>query len=362
MKKCSTAALCLALAISSAPWAHASCEFLQQAPDAHVVVQGDTLWDIAARFLNNPWCWPQVWEPNREHIHDPHWIYPGQTIVFDRAHGKLLVKTAEISVAASDITKLTPRARAESLRPEALPTIAPHLLSFLRHTPLISITALKQAPKIIRFDEGRGMSGTGDVAFVEGELQGQRQFELLRPFREIKDPASGKLLALSSLRLGRALWQASEGARLHRFRIQSSDSEILPGDLLLPATTDSGLQAIPHAANSMTGQVAALMREGRWVGLHDVVALNRGTAEGMDAGSVVRVERQVKMADLKPSTGRLPTIMSQEVATLFVFEVLEQTSLALVMRAEHEFTIGDVFHSTTASPGSAANTMASSRP
>ena len=46
----------------------------------HVVVTGDTLWDLAQRYLGNPYLWPQIWERN-QYILDAHWIYPGDPIV-----------------------------------------------------------------------------------------------------------------------------------------------------------------------------------------------------------------------------------------------------------------------------------------
>jgi nucleoid-associated protein YgaU len=79
----------IALAATAPARAAPTCTFRANAPDQHVVVKRDTLWDISGAFLEHPWCWPQVWGMNRDEIRNPHWIYPGQVIYFDRAHNRL---------------------------------------------------------------------------------------------------------------------------------------------------------------------------------------------------------------------------------------------------------------------------------
>jgi hypothetical protein len=47
----------------------------------HVVRRGDTLWDLANRYLGNPFVWPRIHSANRQVVADPHWIYPEQVLV-----------------------------------------------------------------------------------------------------------------------------------------------------------------------------------------------------------------------------------------------------------------------------------------
>ena len=65
-------------------------------PDRYVVQPGDTLWDIADRFLEDPWLWPVIWQQNA-YIENPHLIFPGDVLV--------MVSGAEPSL------RLLPRAR-----------------------------------------------------------------------------------------------------------------------------------------------------------------------------------------------------------------------------------------------------------
>ncbi|MCK4524555.1 LysM peptidoglycan-binding domain-containing protein, partial [candidate division WOR-3 bacterium] len=47
----------------------------------HVVKKGDTLWDLAGYYYDNPFIWRNIYNANLDKIDDPHWIYPGQEFI-----------------------------------------------------------------------------------------------------------------------------------------------------------------------------------------------------------------------------------------------------------------------------------------
>lgn len=57
---------------------------LPEGAQVHVIQPGDTLWNLAGQFYQDPYLWPQLWENNR-YILDAHWIYPGDPLVLGPA-------------------------------------------------------------------------------------------------------------------------------------------------------------------------------------------------------------------------------------------------------------------------------------
>jgi hypothetical protein len=62
------------------PWDPPDPETFPPEATLHIIVPGDTLWDLADLAYGNPYLWPQIWNVNR-YILDSHWIYPGDPLL-----------------------------------------------------------------------------------------------------------------------------------------------------------------------------------------------------------------------------------------------------------------------------------------
>lgn len=88
---------------------------------AYIVKKGDTLWDLSAQFLSNPFSWPDLWQKN-QHIKDPHWIYPGDSLYLNDDTNASVDTTSKIEEAATMEPSVEPPA--DTLLPKGVAATA----------------------------------------------------------------------------------------------------------------------------------------------------------------------------------------------------------------------------------------------
>lgn len=333
-----------------------ACGFRPDAPDQHTVVVGDTLWDISGRFLERPWCWPQVWGMNREEIANPHWIYPGQIVYLDRQAGRLRLGrkiSAGEGAGEPGQLQLRPQLRTEGLGKEAIPAIPAGVIEpFLSQPLIIEDDELARAPRVVATQEGHVFLGKGDKAYVAGELAGATSFQVFRPGVPLKDPVSKAVIGVEAFYLGTLKLdsEARPGSDVHTFIVSAAKEEMGKGDRLMRMPPAPLRNYVPHPpASPVTARVVAIYGGVSHAGQNQVVSLNRGALDGLDVGTVLQLYHAGKTVrddgagkgwhGMSQPQVKLP---DEQVGSLFIFRVFKHIAYGLIMQVTEPVEVGDV--------------------
>jgi LysM repeat protein len=372
-------AACLTLATTSA-WAQASklpvtpeqrrvadqvasagvplSELAPDAPDQHVVVPGDSLWDISKLFLKSPWRWPELWGMNREQVRNPHLIYPGQVLLLVKTDGRARLQFGQRvgGGAASGTVKLSPQMRISAVDSSPIPTIPLHLIQpFLTEAVVFETDALATAPRIVATQEGHVLVGKGDTAYARGDFAGATDFRIFRTSRTLRDPATNEILGYEAPYVGAAdMVRPAEDRRTANgkteivpatLQIKDVKQEVGVGDRLAPAPQRSLERYVPHAPDRpMAGQIAAIYGDALNAGQNQIVALNRGKRDGVERGHVFALWRDGEaVMDKTRDKAQAIKLPDERHGVLFVFEVYERVSYALIISVKEPVKAGDRF-------------------
>ncbi len=288
MRKLLTALTLYVFALSATAWAD-EIEIQENAPDKYVVVKGDTLWDISGKFLKKPWRWPEIWQLNKESIKNPHWIYPGDTIVLDRSGDQPRLSLVEGEGHGLDTVKLSPTVREAKIETGAISTIPISAIhAFLVQPRVVSAGAMDAAPFILGSNEERSIYAKGDQAFATGGPAGVTRWNILRPGKTLKDPETGEVLGYEVEYVGDAK-TLSPGAP-QKILITSTAREAEAKDKLLPAVDSDTFEYMPRAPEkAVTGRIISAYGGVSDTGHFQTVVLNRGAFNGLAPGHVLAI-------------------------------------------------------------------------
>lgn len=315
-------------------------QLVDNPPDRHVVVKGDTLWDISGKFLKQPWRWPEIWQMNRDQIKNPHLIYPGDVVLLDMSSGSPRLRLGKKVGAGTG--KLQPTVYSKPVQ-QVVPSIPPSAIEpFISQPLVIEDSELNTGVKIVAMQEDRMLVGTGDSFYASGIPDAAvEKWHVFRKGKPLKDPATGKILAYEAFFLGNArLLKPGEPAQL---RVSLAKEEIARGDRLVPAPEPEIISYVPHRPEQdVSARVLGIyggLREG---GANSVVALNVGKNDGMEIGHVVALYRKRVSLDVDDSGRRTETpVPDERYGLAFVFRVFNGISYALVVESSKAVIVGD---------------------
>jgi hypothetical protein len=331
------------------------------APDSYTVKKGDTLWDISATFLSNPWLWPDLWQVNSQ-IKNPHLIYPGDVLSLVSVNGQpRLMVTERAAIAGSTAStaaatqRLSPQIYSEPLNQPVATLPHKNVASFLGRPSVIQKTEVKTAPYVLSIRDGHMMASSGNEIFARGITKASigTRFNVLHVGQSLSDPESGDTLGYYTEFLGTAVVVSSgDPATL---KLADTVREVLPGDKLYAETNEGFTDFVPHVPNKNVTGVILSINESTLAGKDQVVAINRGKNHGIEAGHVLSVNRvSGKVADVysdgrsadpmnRPNTAlaKKVALPNESIGHVMVFKTFDAMSYALVMDASLPINIGD---------------------
>ncbi|HHA2820771.1 LysM peptidoglycan-binding domain-containing protein [Stenotrophomonas maltophilia] len=344
-------------------------------PDTYVVRKGDTLWDIAARFLQKPWLWPEIWQANPQ-IANPHLIYPGDVLS--------LAYLDRVTMAAQP----GPRQEAPI---DAIPLA--QVEPFLKQLSVVD--SIEQLPYVAGLEEERLRATSGHAVYVRlADAQMGQRWAVVRPTvryaqpKPTEDltangdvtPGSGNLWRAYSAPnhrrgvLGYELSQVATGTITHVAggKVEASTlvldkneggREVRAGDRLVPIEAKPyDLQFVPHVpAAGVEGvdvRVLAVTDMFTAGGPRDVIAISAGRTQGVDNGTVFslwrpgrHVAHRMKYPNSSRSDDSLSTgagrvsLPDEYAAHAMVFRTFDNVSYALVMQGVKPVRVGyNVLH------------------
>ena len=345
------------------------------APDSYTVKAGDTLWAISTLFLKSAWRWPELWGMNLTEIKNPHLIYPGQKLYLEKKDGRATLSTfapgsrsAEGTAETVATVRLSPRTRYETLGSGALPTLKFHLIEpYLADPMVVDENAMQSAPRIVATQEGRVLLSRGDRAYARGPAnatlkddvsQKQQVYRVFREATPLKDPVTGEILGYEAQYIGKALLARSETTAQSQdsdgktridiipatIDIVSAKEEMRVGDRLLPEPPRQLLNYVPHAPQVRTDARIVSVYGNAVVNAaqNQVVAINRGTRDGMENGHVLTIlkdgTRLIDKTDEARTELKLP---DERNGLLMVFKTFDRLSYALIVEITDSVRVGD---------------------
>lgn len=313
-------------------------------PEAYTIQKGDTLWDLAGKWFQDPFLWPQIWDENR-YILDSHWIYPGDPLVVPGR--PTVVPPGGPPVAEAPTGEGEGEGGAEEVATAPPKPLPPPLVPMADDTDLYCSGFIDPQPAepalwIAKHDTEQSTVAAGDVVFLshgrEAGLAPGDEYTILRRTYEVRHPVSDEPIGTLIRRMGKLrVMLVHDGSATAV--IEMSCEDIRDGDELasweeIPVPMLTALPPFdrwdPTPSGGATGHVVATRDDLRSVGDGNVIYTDLGSGAGIEPGDVVTLYRDRE--------GSLPR---QNLGQAVILTVHGATSMAKVVLSTRESHIGD---------------------
>jgi len=319
-------------------WLLAAVELREGAPDTYTVKRGDTLWDIAGMFLQEPWQWPQIWEVNPQ-IDNPHLIYPGDVLALVWRDGQ-----PRITLRRGGMVRLSPDMRVEPLD-RAIPLIPlDEIGPFLARHRILQGADANASAYVVAGAQKHLISAHGDRIFARGPMPpGEEVFGIYRAGAVYRDPVTGEVLGYEARNIGSAERVDGSTAEVVELQITRAAEEIRIADRLLPneeRILDAAFQPRSPEQTIRDGYMIAVDGGVSQIGTWNIVVLNKGLRDGIEIGHVLAIYQTGEVVFDPVAQGRV-SLPDVRAGLLMVFETFEKASYAIVLKANRPLAVLD---------------------
>ena len=314
------------------------------APMSYTVKRGDTLWDISAVFLKDPWFWPEIWQINPQ-VENPHLIYPGDVLSLAVGAGG----DAHVFISQYSGARLQPRLRSEAIEGpiDNIPFSA--IAAFLSKPTVLTKEQALKAPHVMAFRDHHMIGGTGHEIYVK-DLNAplNQRFAVMHVGDEIRDPEDNKVVGYQAAYVATAV--VNTPGEVSKAMLTEGAREALEGDRLISQEGDVPLTFQPHAPTSqVTGQIIGIADEATQIGQYQVVVVNRGTKHGLAPGAVLAVDQRGELVHdkygrapwEKDPYGKMVRLPYERAGTMIIFKTFDRVSYGLVIGARGPMQVAD---------------------
>jgi len=334
------------VASQAVPAAAAGPALNPSAPKSYTVKRGDTLWDISAMYLRDPWLWPEIWHVN-PNVQNPHLIYPGDVLTL--AYGAN--GAPQVMVTQGSALRVQPLVRSTALDGPVATIPFEAIAAFLGKPSIVSKEDLKNAPHVAALSDRHVIAGLGHEVYVKGlQDMGPGRYSVVHVGEELKDPESGKVLGYMGTYTAAAKVDAVD--KVSRAMLTESSRETSAGDLLFTEDTHSvSTDIVPRAPPAgLNGQIMAVVDGVSLIGQYQVVAINRGSKQGLETGHVLAIDRRGevipdascrKRSKLAWCLGKSLKLPDERAGTLLVFKTYESMSFGLIVNTTVPVAVAD---------------------
>ncbi|HEY0683516.1 MAG TPA: LysM peptidoglycan-binding domain-containing protein [Steroidobacter sp.] len=328
------------------------------APDQYVVKTGDTLWDISKVFLREPWYWPEIWYVNPQ-VANPHLIYPGDVLklVYIDGQPRLTVaqRGGETVESGRGGKRLSPEVRRQPLSQAVTAIPYDIVASFMGRPTLLSKDEVKTAPYVVAMRDSHMIGAIGNEVYARGieDAAAETRYSVVHVEEELRDPDNNKLLGYSGIYVGSGP-VATEGDPA-KLVMTDSAREVLQGDKLFPESVEVNVDFVPHAPSDEIDASIIAVRSHTVMGQYQVVALNRGSNDGLEPGHILAAYQRggvvrdtfaegglaARRTGRSSNFGNNVQLPDERAGVIMVFKAFDNLSYALVMETTHEIRQGD---------------------